>query len=756
MKKKLLIVESPAKIKTISKFLDKNYKIMSTVGHIKDLPTKKLGISLDDGITIEYTVLDNKQKVIADICKEAQKADEIYLAPDPDREGEIIAWHIGQEIKKVAKNKDAIHRIWFNEITKSAVTQALEHPSTVDMQKVAAQQARRVLDRWVGYEVSPILWRKVAKGLSAGRVQSVALKLICDREEEIRAFKIEEYWSVDGQFKHKKSSFIATLTHINKKKVNLKNEKQTKSIVEDLEKTSFNIDTIEDKKRTKNPAPPFMTSTLQQAAYNQLGFAVKKTMQLAQNLYEGVPLQDPQTPIALITYMRTDSLRLSDTAIKQARSFIDKTYGSTYLPPKTLVYVKGKAQDAHEAIRPIDITITPEKASAYLSADLAKLYTLIWNRFVACQMQAAQFAQRTVTISGGKFIFRATGSTLIFDGFLKVYSASDDEEEEKKNPLPSDLEKKAAVSLTKIMPKQHFTQPPARYTEATLVKALEKEGIGRPSTYATILNTIRARAYTSLEKKRFVPTELGMTVTKLLEKHLPKIMNLKFTAHMEEDLDKIAQGELERDTLLKEFYKEFQQDLQSFKEQRVEKYTQTDITCPKCKKHKLAIRVSRNGPFLGCLGYPDCDFTSNFKRLEDGSIEIVQAPAPELLDELCPKCKKNKLRQMTGKFGPFIACSGYPACKYIQQTKASFPCPLDKGDVLKKQWRGNVFWGCAHYPKCKFVVFGNIEETPCPSCKLPFLVVKFDKQGNRYLVCSDKECGYKTKPLDNEKPKEPN
>ncbi|OQA35896.1 MAG: DNA topoisomerase 1 [Candidatus Dependentiae bacterium ADurb.Bin331] len=744
--KKLLIVESPAKIKTISKFLGKDFKIMSTIGHIKDLPPKRIGVSINGSVEIDYEVIEDKDKVIADICKEAAKSDVIYLAPDPDREGEIIAWHIAQEIAKVFKKKDKIFRITFNEITKPAITEAIEHPSTIDEKKVAAQQARRILDRWVGYEVSPILWVKIAKGLSAGRVQSVALKLICDRENEIRAFKPEEYWTIDGLFDHKGSQFSASLTHKNKKKIDLKNEKDTKKIVAALDKESFVVESITDKERIRQPLPPFMTSTLQQAAYNRLGFSVKKTMQLAQNLYEGVALQDAQTPIALITYMRTDSLRISDTALKQSREYIDETFGGTYLPQKAQVFVKGKAQDAHEAVRPIDISITPDYVRKYASKDVAELYELIWKRFIACQMKPAIYAQRQVVIQGKDFTFKVTGSTLIFDGFLKVYIDEEEDEEDKKAYIPKDLKEKDAVNLKKITPKQHFTQPPARFTEASLVKGMEKEGIGRPSTYATILNTIRARDYTELDaKKRFLPTELGMTVTKLLNDNLPKIMDIKFTALMEEDLDKIAKGSLDRDLLLREFYKDFEKDLAQFKDQTAGKRhaEPTDITCPQCKKHKLAIRIGKTGPFLGCMGYPECSFTANFKRLEDGTIEIVEQEAPKLLDEKCPKCGK-PLRQLSGKFGPFIACSGYPECKYIKQTIAGFPCPLDGGQVAKKVWQGKPFWGCVNYPKCKFVVFGDIEETPCPKCKLPFLVKKFDKQGNMTLVCSNKECGYKS------------
>lgn len=748
--KKLLIVESPAKIKTISKFLGKDFKIMSTVGHVKDLPKKKLGVTINKTIDIDYEILEGKEKVVADICKEASKSDEIYLAPDPDREGEIIAWHIEQEIEKVVKDKNKIHRITFNEITKDAILNAVEHGHEVDLKKVAAQQARRVLDRWVGYEVSPILWKKLAPGLSAGRVQSVALRLICDREEAIRGFKPEEYWSITGEFQHNKAKFEAALAQIGKKKAEIKNKKEADALVAALKKLNYIIDSIVDKKRSKNPSPPFMTSTLQQAAFNQLGFPVKKTMQIAQKLYEGIPLEDESSPIALITYMRTDSLRISDTALKQVRSYIAKQFDKDYLPTSAQSYSKkGKAaaQDAHEAIRPIDVAMTPDYVSKFLSKDSAKLYDLIWRRFVACQMTPAEYAQRQVSIKGGDYIFKVTGSTLIFDGFLKVYNAQEDEKEEKVQ-LPKTLKEKEAVDLLKIDPKQHFTQPPPKFTEGSLVKELEKEGIGRPSTYNAILNTIQQRAYTTLDaKKRFTPTELGMAVTKLLIQNLPDIMDLKFTAHMEEDLDKVAHGELQRDKLLREFHTAFEKDLQAFKgaEGKSKRIAQpTEITCPKCKKHKLAIRFGKAGEFLGCMGYPECSFTSNFKRNEKGEIELVEAQAPKELDMTCPKCGK-KLRQVMGKFGPFIACSGYPECKYIHQNKASFPCPQCGGDIVQRSWKGGKFWGCKNYPKCKFAVFGEIEETPCPKCKLPFLVKKTNKAGEITLLCSDKNCGYTNK-----------
>ncbi len=749
--KKLLIVESPAKIKTISKFLGKDFKIMSTMGHIIDLPTRKIGVTINKTIDIDYVVIEGKEKTIADICKEAAKSDEIYLAPDPDREGEIIAFHIGGEIEKVAKAKAKIYRIAFNEITKPAIINAIDHPGVIDQDKVAAQQARRVLDRWVGYEVSPILWRKIKKGLSAGRVQSVALRLICDREEAIRAFKPEEYWTIHGLFKYNKSSITAELTHISDKKIDLKNEKDTNKVLEGLKKAQFIIESITDKQRTKNPLPPFMTSTLQQAAFNQLGFPVKKTMQIAQKLYEGIDLGDASGPVALITYMRTDSLRISDTAISQTRDFLKKKFSKEYLPSSANVYsrkTKDKAQDAHEAIRPIDVNISPDAVKGHLAKDDARLYELIWKRFVACQMTPAVYAQRQVVITGDKYTFKVTGSTLIFDGYLKVYK-EEEEDKEATVVLPPDLEAQKPVKLEKLDPKQHFTQPPPRYTEASLVKEMEKEGIGRPSTYATILNTIQARAYTTKDAKtkRFSPTELGMTVTKMLVENLPHIMDPKFTAHMEMDLDKIAQGEVKRDKILHEFYTSFQEDLAEFigKEGKGKKVAEpTEVLCPNCKKAYLVVRFSKNGEFLGCPNYPDCTFTCNFTRTADNKLVCAEEEAPKVLDEKCPQCGK-PLRQVRGKYGLFIACSGYPECKYIHKEKAKFKCPeCKKGDIVKRKWRGGTMWGCSNYPECKFAIFGDIEETPCPNCKKPYLVKKYGKDGKVTLQCSDKNCGYKS------------
>jgi len=741
--KKLLIVESPAKIKTISKFLGSDFKIMSTVGHIKDLPTKRLGVTMNGSIELEYVTIKDKARVIKDIVSNAKRAEEIYLAPDPDREGEIIAWHVEQEVNKFLDPKH-IHRITFNEITKSAITNAIKNPSHVDTKKVAAQQARRVLDRWVGYEVSPILWRKLAKGLSAGRVQSVALKIICERELEIRKFKPEEYWSVEGEFSHENNKFHAMLTHIGNKKAELTNEQDTTTVVTDAKQQDYIIESITDKKRFKNPVAPFITSSLQIAAVNRLNFSVKRTMTIAQKMYEGVPLQDPKTPQALITYMRTDSTRLSQTAIDQARTFILQQYGNAYLPAKAIHYGKvGATQDAHEAIRPIDMNIKPENIKPFVPTEIFKLYQLIWSRSVACQMKPAIYAQRQVVLQGGKYTFKVTGSTLTFDGFLKAYHVEEDDKSEQ-TKLPKSLREKEAVDLTKIDPKQHFTQPPPKFSEATLVKELKTQDIGRPSTYATIINTIQARNYVELEKKRFVPTDLGMKLTEMLDKNFSKIMDIKFTAHMEQDLDKIAQGELERDTLLREFWSSFEKDLEAFKGKDTEggrkTLEQTDLDCPTCKKHKLVIRLGKSGSFIGCPGFPECKFTTNFKRNEDGSIEIIEQEQPALLDEECPKCS-SKLRKLKGRFGEFTACSGYPKCKYIKQNVANFPCPKCQGNIIERKWRGGTFWGCANYPKCKHSIFSDIEQSPCPKCnKDPYMLKKVNKNGKVTLICPQESC----------------
>ncbi|MFH1832370.1 MAG: type I DNA topoisomerase [bacterium] len=750
---KLLIVESPAKIKTISKFLGKEFKIMSTFGHIKDLPPKKLGIKLDEKthkISLEYVPIKDKESVIADICKVASRSGEVYLASDPDREGEIISWHIGQEIEKVFSDESKIYRITFNEITKPAILEAIEQKTHIDMPKVQAQQARRILDRWVGYEVSPILWKKLAKGLSAGRVQSVALLLVCLRDEEIAKFVPEESWSVHALFVAGKNAELpAELFQINGKAFKLKSEKDAEKALEEVKKEKYAVSKITDKKRLKNAAPPFMTSTLQQDAFNKLGFSVDKTMALAQKLYEGVPLSDRDQPEALITYMRTDSLRISDTALDASRAFIKKHYGDKYCPKTVQTYGKKGAQDAHEAIRPINVDITPENVAKYLKKDEARLYDLIWKRFVACQMVPAEYFQRQVIISGQKYTFKATGSTLMFDGFLKVYRVEEDEDELGAVKIPKEIEEKLALEAKKFDSKQHFTQPPAYYSEATLVKELEKKGIGRPSTYAATLTTIQKRGYVNKDKKRFTATELGKAVTEMLVKNLPDIINVTFTAKMEEDLDKIAQGEADRDEVLNIFYKQFKKDLVAFSGTETSRKTvETELNCPECKS-TLVIRFGKTGEFVGCSGFPKCKFTSNFVRNDKGEISLDDSQGISTGDSqdgpqetiVCPNCGKNLVKKM-GRFGPFLACPGYPDCKYIHQESLSIPCPQCGSKLAKRRWRGGSFWGCTGYPKCRFSIFGEVKEVPCKKCKTPYMLVVKTKDGGVKLSCSDKTCGH--------------
>ncbi len=743
---KLLIVESPAKIKTISKFLGKDFKIMSTFGHIKDLPSKKLGIKINEKtkkISLEYEVLKDKQEKITDICKQASKCSEVYLASDPDREGEIISWHISQEIEKVV-DPENIYRITFNEITKDAIEEAINNKTVVDEKKVEAQQARRILDRWVGYEVSPILWRKIAKGLSAGRVQSVAVLLVCKREQEIISFKPEESWSIHANFLIIGNAELPTeLFKIKDKAFKLTNKDEADKTLASAKKEDYVISKITEKELSKKAAPPFMTSTLQQDAFNKLGFSVDKTMSVAQRLYEGIPLSDKNQPEALITYMRTDSLRIADSALKSVRSYIKKEYGDKYVPSKANMYSKAGAQDAHEAVRPINVEITPKIANRYLKKDEARLYELIWKRFVACQMTPAVYFQRQVLLLGGIYTFKATGSTLMFEGFLKVYLA-EDEDEEKIVKIPKDIKEKDTTKLKEITNKQHFTQPPPRYSEATLVKEMEKLGIGRPSTYAATLSTIQKRNYVERDtKKRFSPTELGKAVDDLLVKNLPDIINVSFTAQMEENLDKIAQGEIDRDKTLNEFYVKFKKDLTEFGGSAVTlKSVDTGLSCPECKA-PLVTRFGKTGEFAGCSKYPECKFTSNVKRDEAGAMNLAGPTETEITNEICPNCSKTLVKKM-GRFGPFLACPGYPDCKHIHQDALKKPCPQCGGKITKRRWRGGSFWGCSNYPTCKFSIFGEVEERPCPKCKTSWYlnVVKDKKTETVKAICPDKACGY--------------
>ncbi|MBT4594657.1 type I DNA topoisomerase [bacterium] len=730
--KNLLIVESPAKIKTISKFLGPDFQVTSTFGHTTDLPTKTLGVQVDNEnktVVLEYVPIQGKQKVITDICKQASHAQEIYLASDPDREGEVISWHIAKEIEKISGDDKKIYRITFNEITRPAITEAIQNKGKIDKHKVNAQQARRVLDRWVGYEVSPILWKKITKGLSAGRVQSVALLLVCNREEEIVSFKPEESWSIHALFKTEDGTLDSELYKIKNKKADIKDKETADTALEAVKKESYVVDSLTERERLKRAMPPFMTSTLQQDAHNKLGFSVSKTMTLAQQLYEGIPLQDKNKPEALITYMRTDSLRISDTALKESREFLKEKLGKDYVPSAANTYSKKGAQDAHEAIRPVKVTISPEVVDIYADRDVAKLYKLIWRRFLASQMTPAKYFQRQVLVSGGDFIFKATGSTLVFDGFLKVYAPSDDKEDAK-DTIPKSIAKDKALDLGKTDSKQHFTQPPPRYSEASLVKDLESKGIGRPSTYAATISTIQKRSYIEIDKKRFSPTELGRTVSSLLVKHFPDIINVQFTAKMEEYLDKIAAGEVDRDKVLLGFYEKFSKDLEAFGGMAKGKAAvKTDIKCPECGK-ELLVRFGKSGEFLGCSGFPDCKVTKNFERDEKGEIQIVDQVAGgevESSEELgnCPQCNKELVKRM-GRFGPFTACSGYPECKYIPQEKLGHPCPSCGKDIIKRKWQKGSFWGCSGYPKCRFTIFGDVIDQACPECKNGFMVSAYN------------------------------
>ncbi len=738
---KLLVVESPAKIKTISKFLGDDFIIAATFGHVKDLPESKLGIIIDEkkqAIDFEYVVIKDKEKVINEICKKAEKCSEIYLASDPDREGEIISWHIGQEIAKIMPHQEDIHRIVFNEITKKAIEKAIDNKSVVNIDKVAAQQSRRALDRWVGYEVSPLLWKKIGKGLSAGRVQSVALLLVCMREEEIQKFKPEESWTIHASLLVDKDPVEAEVFKKDGKAAVIQTKEQADVILADLKTASFVVDEIIEKERLKHPAAPFMTSTLQQDAYNKLGFPVEKTMMTAQKLYEGIPLADKSTPEALITYMRTDSTRIADSAVADVRSFIGKEYGEKYLPKSALVYEKKTGQDAHEAIRPINVELHPSFVAKYVTADQAKLYEIIWKRFVACQMASALYFQKTIHIKAGSYLLRLTGSTLIFDGFLKVYHVEEDETEEG-GLIPASLIKDALLKLKKLAGKQHFTQPPPRYTEATLVKELEKKGIGRPSTYATIMSTIQKRNYVAKDKKRFVPSELGRAVSGLLVECFPDIFNVSFTAMMEEDLDKIAEGSMTKEALLFTFYKKFRADMEALGEIKIGRAAvPTDILCPTCSS-PLFIKFGKTGEFVGCSGYPDCTFTSNFKRTEEGAVELVAAEEVVVSDISCPQCGK-KLVYKKGRYGQFLACPGYPECKYIHQEALKMPCPQCGKTVTQRSWKKGKFWGCSGYPDCKFAIFSDVIEEPCKKCDAQYKLVAKNRDGSTKLSCPTQGC----------------
>jgi DNA topoisomerase-1 len=811
----LVVVESPAKAKTIQKYLGKGYEVEASLGHIKDLPKKGLGVDIENDFETDYVVIPGKEKVVARLKKLAKDSDAIYLAPDPDREGEAIAFHLAVELgdgNKKKKSTIPIFRVTFNEITKRAVQEAFKSPREIDQHLVDAQQTRRILDRLVGFQISPLLWDKVRRGLSAGRVQTVALRLIVEREREIKAFIKKEYWTIDAHLQGvKPPAFDARHLGVNGEKTEVTNEEESKRVVAALESADWVVRSVDTKERRRNPVAPFTTSKFQQDASRKLGMTVKRAMMIAQHLYEGVELGDEGT-VGLITYMRTDSTRVSNDALTEVRELIGKEYGNQYMPEAPIMYkAKKDAQGAHEAIRPTSAVRTPDSVQKYLKDDELKVYKLVWQRFVASQMTPAVFDQTTVDIDAksGKdtYNFRVTGSVLKFDGFLKVYEeskdAKDDEDEALKKKLPA-LTEGQKLSLKELKPEQHFTEPPPRYNEASLVKELEERGIGRPSTYATILSTIQDRGYaqkTAGRGGKFFPTEIGLVVTDLLVENFKDIFDYQYTARMEEELDEVEDGGKSWLVALKEFYGKFEDDL-SYAQKHMENIKRmekaTDEKCERCDsplvikwgKHgsfyacssydkkdpnsctftkenpidlpdldtaempetqeeeycencgrPMVLKRGRFGQFMACTGYPECKTT---RRLDQ------QKKVPDIpLDEKCPECQRNLIIRH-GRYGEFTSCSGYPDCKYIKQNFIGVKCPdCKEGDLVeKKARRGNYFYGCSRYPNCKFTSAHKLVDQKCPECDSPYLLEKNLKSGT-YLVCpNNKKSG-----ADEEKPR---
>jgi DNA topoisomerase-1 len=769
----LVIVESPAKAKTIKKYLGRSFDVRASVGHVKDLPKSKMGVDIEKGFTPEYDVIKGKAKVLSEIKRAAKGAARVFLATDPDREGEAIAWHISEELG--AAGGDArVRRVLFNEITKNAIKKAIENPIDLDRKKFDSQQARRILDRLVGYQISPILWKKVRRGLSAGRVQSVAVRLVVEREREIEAFKTEEYWTLDADLAARlPPEFTAKLSKVDGQKADLKDEATTKALQADVEGARFVVQTVDRKERRRNPPPPFTTAKLQQEAANRLGFTAKKTMTLAQRLYEGVELGDET--VGLITYMRTDSVRLSTEAVDAARVHIAERYGKDHLPEAPNVYkTKAKsAQEAHEAVRPTDLQWTPDRVAPYFEQmgerDMYRLYELVWNRFVACQMVPAVYDQTAADIaaerdgsSTPRATFRATGSILKFPGYLAVYGAKPPEEEagaeedkkddaerngEKKNEerqLPP-LESGEELRLVQLHPEQHFTQPPPRYNESSLVKEMELRGIGRPSTYAAILETIQEKTYVEKVEKSFKPTHLGLLVTDELVRAFPREMDVAFTAGMEEKLDDIEEGNARWQTVLSEFYESFKEDLAKADEQMRNVKAQaieTDLICEKCGAHKMVIKWGRNGEFLACPGYPECRNTMNFRR-EDGKIFPVKEEEIAVEDK-CPDCAAAMVMKR-GRFGRFLACTRYPDCKGTKPLSIGVTCPKSCGGYIseKRSRRGRTFYGCSSYPSCDFVAWDRPRNEACPTCGSAYLLDKYSKRTGPFVACPNKECDYR-------------
>lgn len=738
--KALVIVESPAKSKTIKKILGDGYQIEASFGHVRNLPDNVLGFDVNNDFKPTYVVIPEKKKVVTKLNDLAKRSDKIYLASDPDREGEAIAWHV-RELLQVPDDK--VFRIEFNEITPKAVKYAVEHSRQIDMDRVKAQQTRQILDKLVGYKLSPVLWKQLGNyRLSAGRVQSVALRMICEREEEIEAFIPQEYWSIHTIMDKDGKLFEAEVNKYKNKKIEIKNEEEANKIKEFLlnPETEFIVDKVTKKETKRKPTAPFITSTLQRAASSKLGFGVSKTMQVAQKLYEGIEIEG--TPVGLITYMRTDSVRISDDAHEMAKSFILQNYGEKYYPATTNVYVKGKqnVQDAHEAIRPSYPERTPESIKQYLQPDQYKLYKLIWDKFMSSQMAPAEIANKTIDIKAGDYNLKAGTSKILFDGFLKLYNDAEEDEKDADAKIP-DLEQGDKVKCKEITPKQHFTQPPPRYNEASLVKALEEHGIGRPSTYATIITVIQTRKYVEKKDKALYPTLLGRTVCKQLVNQFANIMDYKFTADMEEKLDKIAEKKAVWNVVLKEFYTPFMEVVNSVMKTAQKVVIESDKKCPNCGKVML-VKTSRFGTqFLGCSGYPECKTIISLNNSVELDDVEGEGKEQQTVDEKCEKCGSEMVMKI-GPYGKYLECK---ECKnrkkYIRSTGVKCP-KCGEGTIIEKKSKyGKIFFGCNRYPECSYALWDEPTGNKCPECG-ELLVKKVTKNGN-FEVCSSRTCSFK-------------
>ena len=748
MGKSLLIVESPTKVNTLKKIVGKDFIIKASVGHLKDLPKKKLGVDVDNDFAPEYITIRGKGKILQELKTAAKKCDMIYLAPDPDREGEAIAHHIGNEVARFTKGK--IVRVTFNEITKKAVLEAIKNPTELNNNRVNAQQARRILDRLVGYKISPILWKKVHRGLSAGRVQSVALRIVCEREREILAFEPREYWSITLELEgSEKPQFQAKLFKIDGDKAEVANKAEADEILKGLEGAKPVLEDIVKKERKRNPSAPFITSTLQQEASRKLNFSPKKTMMLAQRLYEGIAMGRKGT-VGLITYMRTDSVKLSDQALEEVRAFIPERYGKEFLPGTPNLYKSKKsAQEAHEAIRPTDVLLEPSTIKESLEKDMFRLYQLIWSRFVSCQMVPAVLDTTQFDIKTGKFLFRSNGSILKFAGFMKVYVESQDDEKgdavqssgKADDRLLPALKKGEELKVQEVLPEQHFTQPPARFSEAMLVKELEDKGVGRPSTYAATISVIKDRDYIQNVDRRLQPVELGFMINDLLVENFPDIMTTEFTSKMEEQLDDIEAGKLEWVDALKSFYTPFKADLEKAEEKMKDfkaEVEETDEVCEKCDQ-PMIIKWGRFGKFMACTGYPECKNTKDL----GGKGDSEDGAKDDEVEGNCDKCE-SPLIMKRGRFGKFIACSNYPECKFTKPIGLGISCPEEacEGEIAaRRSKKGRTFYGCTKYPDCKFTSWDKPVAEACPECKNPFLIEKWKKNEDPSTLCPS--CGYK-------------